>query len=415
MAGLRWLLHEPLGDIAPYITFYPAIILSALVGGMRAGALSVALSAAITYYFFLPPYLSWTLKGGTGLSLALFLAVGATLVLLVALLNNVVDAFWRQSESIRLVLEAQPAGIIAVDGQGKIRLVNAAVEKLFGYTRDELLGQPIELLVPQEARDRHLGFRNKYLDKPEPRKMGVGRDLHGVTRDGGQVPVEVGLNSIERGGRSLALATVVDISERKATERRQEVLVNEVQHRARNLMAIVQVLIQSTLKPGRSLEESREILLSRLRALARVQDEFMRAGEASLAGLVRSELAPFDAQAAIAGDDFPLNPRSAQNLTLILHELTSNAAKYGALSVPDGKVSVHWTASGGVLAFRWSEQDGPPVAAPSRRGFGQVILKDVAREMASNVNLDYRPSGLVFEMDCTLTRILARPGEATAA
>src|SRR5437762_5440535 len=115
----------------------------------------------------------------------------------------------------RLAVDLSPSGMLAVDQAGTILLVNREIERLFGYRREELLGKPLELLVPDRFRAGHPGFRNQYFADPRSRPMGVGRDLFGLRKDGSEVPVEIGLNPVRMPGRIVVLASVVDISARK--------------------------------------------------------------------------------------------------------------------------------------------------------------------------------------------------------
>src|ERR1019366_8994731 len=117
-----------------------------------------------------------------------------------------------------LVVEPSPNAMVLVDERGRIVLVNAQTEKLFGYTRNELLGQSIELLVPGRLGRGHPKFRDSFNSDPLARKMGAGRDLHGRHKDGSEVPVEIGLNPIKTQVETFTLAAVTDISERKAIE-----------------------------------------------------------------------------------------------------------------------------------------------------------------------------------------------------
>jgi PAS domain S-box-containing protein len=124
----------------------------------------------------------------------------------------------RSEERFRLVVEAAPNAMIMVDASGRISLVNAQTEKLFGYPREELIGMPVEMLVPQGRRLGHPTLRESYFSKPQTRAMGSGRDLHGQTRDGRQVPIEIGLNPIETSEGLFVLASIIDITERKRAE-----------------------------------------------------------------------------------------------------------------------------------------------------------------------------------------------------
>ena len=124
----------------------------------------------------------------------------------------------RAEERFRQVIEGAPNGMVMVGREGKIVLVNLQIEKSFGYSRDELLGQTIEILVPERFRGNHLGYRNGFMAEPSTRSMGSGRDLYGLRKDGSEFPVEIGLNPIETEQGLMVLGTIVDITERKRAE-----------------------------------------------------------------------------------------------------------------------------------------------------------------------------------------------------
>ena len=123
-------------------------------------------------------------------------------------------------QRFRLVVEASPNAIVLVDSRGQIAMVNQQAEQLFGYSRQELFGQSVEMLLPKDLRHNHVSFRRGYQDNPEPRRMGSNRDLFGQHRDGRLIPLEVGLSPIRSGNDTLVQAVIIDISERKAAEQR---------------------------------------------------------------------------------------------------------------------------------------------------------------------------------------------------
>ncbi|MFZ3206359.1 MAG: PAS domain S-box protein [Pseudomonas sp.] len=123
-------------------------------------------------------------------------------------------------QRFRLVVEASPNAIVLVDSKGLISMVNQQTEQMFGHARQELLGQPVEMLLPMDLRHGHMAFRRGYQDNPEPRRMGNNRDLFGQHRDGRLIPLEVGLSPIRSGEETLVQAVIIDISERKAAEQR---------------------------------------------------------------------------------------------------------------------------------------------------------------------------------------------------
>ncbi|MBX9693213.1 MAG: PAS domain S-box protein [Cyanobacteria bacterium] len=128
-------------------------------------------------------------------------------------------------DRLRLIVDAAPSGILMVNRSGIIVLVNSQIERLFQYDRDELINQPIELLVPEVSREKHPAYRNEFFNEPTARAMGVGRDLFGLRKDGRQIPVEIGLNPLISDGETFVLASVVDITERKRSEERLRLVV----------------------------------------------------------------------------------------------------------------------------------------------------------------------------------------------
>ncbi len=137
----------------------------------------------------------------------------------------------------RAVVESAPSGMLMVNQDGKIVLVNRETERLFGYTREELAGQPIERLVPQQSRSKHPELRTGFFADPQTRAMGAGRDLHGVRKDGTEIPVEIGLNPIETDEGLFVLASIVDITERKRAEQELRQLSENLELRVRERTA----------------------------------------------------------------------------------------------------------------------------------------------------------------------------------
>jgi PAS domain S-box-containing protein len=201
-----------------------------------------------------------------------------------------------------------------------------------------------------------------------------------------------------------------DVSERKAAEDRQRLLLAELNHRVKNTLAVVQAIAARSLHDGRSLPEARDVLEQRLRTLAGAHT-LLTASEwrgADLRTLAARELEPYGARVSLAGPALALEPKAALSLALVLHELATNAAKHGALSTPRGRVAVAWEVSEGVgrrsLRLSWRETGGPEVAAPScARGFGRTLLElAVAYELGGTSRLDFRPEGAAYTLDAPL-------------
>jgi PAS domain S-box-containing protein len=161
------------------------------------------------------------------IALRIVAAHGATFVL-----SSITDIRNRKhaDERFEIAVESSPNGMLMIDGDGRIVLVNREIERMFGYSRTELLGQPIELLVPERFRGAHIGDRTKFLKEPQTRSMGAGRDLHGVRKDGTEIPLEIGLNPIQTDEGMFVLGSVLDISARKRAEDERLRLEEQLRH-----------------------------------------------------------------------------------------------------------------------------------------------------------------------------------------
>ncbi|WP_426959592.1 sensor histidine kinase [Muricoccus radiodurans] len=201
---------------------------------------------------------------------------------------------------------------------------------------------------------------------------------------------------------------------------RQDMLVLEMSHRVRNMLAVVQAIAMQTLRTAGSLEEARRGIVARLRAVARANDVLLdrpggpaRAGMATLARAMAELHAAADSgRFALTGPDLPLQPSAALAMGLALHELATNAAKYGALSVPGGRVMLDWdiVEEGRTLRLEWREEGGPPVRPPTRRGFGTRLIEDnLARTLGARTATEYGRDGLIFRAEAPMARVQETP------
>ena len=314
-------------------------------------------------------------------------------------------------EQFRLLFEAAPNGMIVTDHDGVITFVNRQVEKLFGYWRGELIGRSVEVLVPERFQGAHPSLRAQFAKQPETRAMGAGRDLYGLRKNKTEFPVEIGLNPFRSGGRLLVVASVIDITERKRNEEHIRFIMDELSHRSKNLLMVVLAIANQTVEHATSFGEFQANFESRLMALARSHDLLVEKGwsGASIEALIFAQLKPFmDEPAArldVAGPPIMLTPEAAQNIGLALHELATNAMKYGALSSPEGRIVIRWDVDDRQTPkkFRlsWQEQGGPPVNPPTHQGFGHRVLSHIAQGSSdTGVGLMFEPEGFAWRFEC---------------
>jgi PAS domain S-box-containing protein len=319
----------------------------------------------------------------------------------------------RESEErFRLAVEAAPSGMVMSDANGRIVMVNAQAETLFGYDRDELVGERIELLVPERFKPGHPSYRETYAGHPQARPMGAGRDLFARRKDGTEVPVEIGLSPIETSDGLMTLAAVVDISGRKRAEAQRELLLAELNHRVKNTLAVVQGIAHQTFKD--TDPDARRGFEGRLVALAVAHNLLTDANweNASLEKLAADTLhtsGPSGERVSLSGPRILLPPREALALAMALHELCTNAVKYGALSNDSGRITLEWSRSEDAeprLELVWREHGGPPVSPPTRRGFGSLLLdRTLAYDLNGTVAMEFKPEGLVCSITAPLPQV----------
>jgi PAS domain S-box-containing protein len=212
--------------------------------------------------------------------------------------------------------------------------------------------------------------------------------------------------------------TVQDITERKEREEKEQLLMREINHRAKNMLSVVNAIAHQT--ATRSPEDFIERFSERIQALSANQDLLIRNewNGVEIKDLVSAQIAHFadliGRRIALHGPKLRLNPASAQAIGLALHELATNAGKYGALSTDTGRVDIAWGVDGDTLSMKWTEREGPSVSMPTRRGFGTVVTEAMAeRSMDGTVELDFAPSGLTWRLTCPAANALER-GERVA-
>jgi PAS domain S-box-containing protein len=304
------------------------------------------------------------------------------------------------------IVDSSDDAIVGKDLDGVITNWNRGAQRLFGYAADEVLGKSITILIPAERLDEEQDIL---------RRIGRGERIeHFETvrrrKDGSLVEVSLRISPIKSTeGRIIGASKIArDITERKRAEEHIALLAREVDHRAKNLLSLAQAIVQLT--PADTIEDFKAAVEGRLQALARVHTVLSESNwvGARLPYLVSEQLAPYKREgvqrARSNGPNLLLKPTAAQAMAMVLHELTTNAVKYGALSVPNGRVEVEWqNAADGTLVLRWGETGGPPVKQPTHQGFGtKVIERSVRDQLGGEARFDWRPEGLVCEIATTV-------------
>lgn len=205
----------------------------------------------------------------------------------------------------------------------------------------------------------------------------------------------------------------VEVVERKRAEERLSLLVSELTHRVKNLLAVLQSIAVRTLSDSRDVSEARLILIGRLHALARAHELLTEAcwKGADLGHIVNAELSGFSERIRVSGPELFLTASAVQTFALVVHELATNAAKYGALLNADGNITIKWSIieirGEPHLEFQWKEKGGPPVVPATRKGFGLTLIGTMASAMTSEPAIDFAQDGLELKLKVPLDVIAA--------
>jgi len=272
---------------------------------------------------------------------------------------------------------------------------------MFGRSTEEILGRTDDEIMPADSAEAIMRLKREALTSAQARRTEIAMDeavgmrwyelhIEPLHNDAGEV---VGLT-----------CAAIDVSERKEGEAHLRLLLRELTHRSKNLLAVIQAMARQTARHAGSVDTFLSQFGARVQALAASHDLLVRESwhGASLDELVRSQLddqiARAEAQVVIEGPAVALKPEAAQNLGLALHELAVNAVRFGALSVPDGRLSITWQpadGNGSGLALDWREQNGPRVKPRRKRGFGSMVIEgNLTRALDADVDLSFDPEGL---------------------
>lgn len=308
----------------------------------------------------------------------------------------------RARQLLATIVDSSYDAIVSKDLCGVISSWNRGATRLFGYTADEVIGKPVSLLIPPDRQDEEPAIleRIRRGERVEP------YETIRVRKDGALIDVSLTVSPVKDADGNVIGASKIarDSSERKRAEEQRDLLVAEMKHRLKNTLATVQAIATQTMQGA--TQDERASFIARLHALAGSHDLLTREdwNRAPVRHLVSGALTPFKGchDIVLEGPDVWIDASKSLLLTMAIHELATNAAKYGALSKEGGQVSVVWKqtpeAARGALTLRWQERGGPEVKPPARKGFGSRLIEHALQSECGGPILEYAPEGLT----CTL-------------
>jgi PAS domain S-box-containing protein len=320
----------------------------------------------------------------------------------------------RESEErLRLALEAGKLGIWELDLASHRRLLSSRSAEILGLPAEELLDREAwQAAIHPDDRERLNSAFQAALHGRAPYRA----DFRVLAKDGGVrwVSSQAIVHRDENNAPQRVVGIHQDITDRKRWEDHQQLLINELNHRVKNTLATVQSIVGQTLRNAGTLDEARVAFEARLFALSRAHDVLTRENweGANLREIVAEAVAPYsnarEDRLHLDGPDVRLPPRMALALAMALQELATNAVKYGALSNEAGEVRIQWaldrTKEPPCLHLRWQEGGGPPVKAPTRRGFGtRLIERSLALDLDGDVQIDFAAGGVICTVDAPLS------------
>ncbi len=326
------------------------------------------------------------------------------------------EALRESEERFRAIVGTAVDAIIVIDEDAWIHSINPAAERMFGYTQSELTGKDVSLLMPEPHRSQHNDYIRAYCRTGVENIIGRSRELEHRRKDGSLFPADLTVAEWRVGGKRYFTGVIRDITERKRNADKVQLLLREVNHRSKNMLALVQAIASRTAAPDHAQFMKR--FSERLSALAASQDLLVGSGWQGVetGALVRSQLSHFksliDDRIKLKGQPLNLSAAAAQTIGMAVHELATNAGKYGALSSGTGSIEIEWrlcrAADGGErFELFWAEHGGPEVSPPARSGFGTTVIETIPRmELDAEVTLDYMPGGLRWHLDCPSTSVL---------
>lgn len=307
----------------------------------------------------------------------------------------------RSEQEMQTLTDALPVLISYMDAEERYQFNNKRYEEWFPRTREEIRGKTIRSVVGEAAYaavrpkiERVLAGERFQFEQMMPYSDTAHR----------HIAVEYVPRIATDGTVEGWYALVQDITKTKALEKQREEMTRELAHRIKNSLAVVQSIVSQSMRHAETVEEANASISNRIGALARAQDILVDADweSADVETVVRAALEPHQdhhGRFSIEGAKVGLTPPQSVSLALAVHELATNALKYGALSNENGKVSISWAAAGNQFSFEWVESGGPEVISPRRTGFGsRLIERMVGPSFQGKSQLSYDPAGIRFNL-----------------
>jgi PAS domain S-box-containing protein len=313
-----------------------------------------------------------------------------------------IEAALRKSENrlrwLASIVESSDDAIVSKNLDGVITSWNGGAERVFGYTAEEVIGQPITIVIPADRHDEERAIltrirRGELVDHFETVRQ---------RKHGSLIVVSLTVSPVKNAEGKIVGASKIarDITEQKRSQEQIAILAREAEHRSKNLLASVQATV--TLSQSDTSEGLKHVIAGRIGALANVHSLFVETRwiGAELSTVATQELAPYaQTRVRIDGPQVLLKPDIAQAIAMILHELATNAAKHGALSTTEGQINLKWShEADGRLILRWTEMGGREVQRPTRQGFGTRVIKGMVDQLKGKAHFDWRAEGLVCEI-----------------
>jgi two-component sensor histidine kinase len=370
-------------------------------GLLKAAAALLALTTAIVIWRLAPQLLRLPSRDRLQAEVAAHLRTFEELKASRLQLEERVDARTQElaeaKQRFEIALRGSPISVFSQDKDLRFTWSHNAPA---GLSLDQLKGKTDAEVLPPEAAETIMAAKRRAMDTGDSQQLETNFELFGRKRSFFLLiePLRDDHDNI-LGTTSVA----VDVSERKANEDQLRLLLRELTHRSKNLLAVIHAIARQTASRTRSVEDFLDRFSARLVAIGASHDLLIADDwhGASLRMLVEQQLGKhadrFGEQIAIEGEDVMLKPEAVQNLGLALHELATNAQKYGSLSEPDGRVSIRWQfcEEASKLRLTWQEKGGPPVRPPERSGFGRAMIETVvSRALEGDVNLSFPPKGV---------------------